>query len=698
MANALPGLNQDGKSSLILSPQAQTDLFGALDLTRPELASVAAALKRNDPAGAQKKLAEYFRMRTSVHWKADSTDMPTLSSKSQMIADAAVEGKLQGGLVPLVYAFPQGDIDWHFNLTFHKLGQVPNNEWQWQLNRMSFWSDLAAAYSATRDERYAEAFVQELRSWIAQSPVPDYADNDPGSTWRTIEAGIRSSGSWMDAFYAFRRSPTMSDADVLAMVHAFLDHGRYLRNRHTKMNWLTMEMSGLYSVGAEFPEFKEAVGWRSFAANTLAEEAHKQFLPDGAQMEISTGYQNVALDNILLIAEIARWTGHASELPPGYAASLEKAYEWQAAIIAPDGDLPRINDSWYVYMQYVWKKAATNFPNQPEFQWFASNRRKGTPPQFTSIYLDRSGLAVMRSGWNADANYSLFRVGPLGMGHQHQDSLGINMWAYGRELIFNSGGGEYEKSKWRDWAISAFSSNTVVVDHMAQTRTMSQNDPLHDPNMVSQGPIDAHWKSNDVFDFSSGVYNQGYGPSHVKIATQQRDVLFLKPDVYIVADRLTPNDSGSHQFQARWNILTTHSRIDPVTQTLVTTDRGMANIAVVPLLVDHLQINSVSGQEKPEILGWKFSRDPNAELVPATTLLHSVAGAGPHRFLTLFVPLRPGKANPIAKVEPGGDGISAMAIFTDGRRLLISCPGSIGISVQEILPDGKVGRSVAGEE
>jgi len=694
MATDLAFGDHDSGSSNILTSEVAADLFNALDLARPELASVAAAWKRNDKSLAQRELAQYFRARTSVGWKTGAAAFPHLSPQSRAIADGAVEGRLQGGLVPLVYSFPDGKIDWHFNATDHIQGEAHNNEWQWQLNRMSFWSDLAVAYRSTGDERYAQAFVQELRSWIVQCPVPDQTENGPGSAWRTIEAGIRSGGSWMDAFYAFRGSPAMGDENLLAFVHSFLDHGRYLRGHHTRLNWLTMEMSGLYAVGAVFPEFRGAREWRSYSATTLAEEERKQFLSDGAQIELSTGYQNVALDNILNIVEIARWTGTAAELPVGYLAPLEKAYGWEVSIVAPDRYLPKINDSWPTYLPAVLRKAAVSFPNQPVFQWFASNGRQGSPPSYTSVFLNRSGLAAMRSGWDTDANFLLFRVGPLGMGHQHQDSLGVNMWAYGRELIFNGDGGSYEKSKWRQWAISAFAHNTLIVDDMAQTRAISQDDPLHDPNMVSQGPIDAHWQTNTVFDFASGVYSEGYGPSHKKITSQRRDILFLKPDIYVVADRVKPNDSLPHKFQLRWQILTTHSRKDPSTQSLVTEDPGVPNICVVPLLADSLQVDSVSGQEEPEILGWNFRKDAVPQLVPATTLLQTLTGSGPHVILTMFVPLRAGEANPVRRVEPGVDGVSATAVFADGRRFVISCPGSLGISAQETLPGGKEGRSV----
>jgi Heparinase II/III-like protein len=261
-------------------------------------------------------------------------------------------------------------------------------------------------------------------------------------------------------------------------------------------------------------------------------------------------------------------------------------------------------------------------------------------------------------------------------------------------LIFNGGGGVDEHSKWRKWAVSAFAHNTVVVDGMAQTRSMNWDDPFHDPNMVSQGSIDAHWQTNELFDFASGVYDEGYGPSHQKIASQRRDVLFLKPDIYVVADRLHPNDSLPHRFQARWQVLTTHSEIDKSTQSLVTEDPAVPNVAIVPLLVDHLQAIAISGQEEPEILGWNFHTGGGPELVPATTLLQTLIGSGPRLILTLIVPLRSGERMPIARVERGKDGVSATAIFTDGKRLLISCPGTLGIAALETLPNGKVIRSV----
>lgn len=666
-------------------------VLSALDLMQPELAPVAAALQKKDQAAALKALAAYLRNRKTVHWmeNPDGSGKIPLHFRKE-VANAAATGRVQGGMVELVHSFPNGEIDWHYNATLHTPGCARNVEWQWQLNRMAFWDDLAGAYTATGDERYAQTFVRQMRSWVFQCPVPNHADNVGGSAWRTIEAGIRMGGAWPNAYFAFLRSSSMSDDDLITMVASFLDHGRYLRSCHTRFNWFTMEMSGLYAAGTVFPEFKESAEWRVYATKCLVEENQRQFLPDGSQIEISPGYINVAIDNVLRIAEIARWNNRQGELPLGYLEPLEKAYAWQLGLLTPDRSTPKYNDSWEC--RGMFRKAVQYFPKRDDFRWVATDGKEGTAPNYTSIFMNRSGFAAMRSGWEKDANYLVFRVGPAGAGHQHQDSLDVLIYPYGRELLFNNGGGSYEQTKWRDWATSTFSHNCVLVDGLAQSRNLKSNDPLHDPNLVSQGPIEAHWKTTPVFDYATGVYDQVYGPQHLRLAIQRRDVLFLKPDLFVVADRFIPADNTTpHHYQARWQLLTTQTQIDPATESLVTGDPGLPNLAIVPLLHDRLVVTAASAKEEPELLGWNVRKDKAT--VPATTLLHTLSGSGPQTMLTLFVPLRPGQPNLVSKVEAENNGRSVTVVFTDKRRLSISCPGEQGIDVKEIRPDGTAGRA-----
>ena len=68
--------------------QHEAAVLNALDLSRPELAQVAAAWKRKDAAKAARDLAAYFRNRTSVHWGSatDSTAAVTLTPHEKRVA------------------------------------------------------------------------------------------------------------------------------------------------------------------------------------------------------------------------------------------------------------------------------------------------------------------------------------------------------------------------------------------------------------------------------------------------------------------------------------------------------------------------------------------------------------------------------------------------------------------------------------
>ena len=82
---------------------------------------------------------------------------------------------------------------------------------------------------------------------------------------------------------------SFTDQDVCDYLKSCIEHSRYLSNYYTSGNWLTMEMSGLYTVGALYPELNDAAGWRVFSGQKLFCEETNQFYPDGVQKEMSPG-------------------------------------------------------------------------------------------------------------------------------------------------------------------------------------------------------------------------------------------------------------------------------------------------------------------------------------------------------------------------------------------------------------------------
>ena len=228
-------------------------------------------------------------------------------------------------------------------------------------------------------------------------------------------------------------------------------------------------------------------------------------------------------------------------------------------------------------------KGAELFPQRDDFAWVASNGRRGQPPAQTSHAFPYAGYFVMRSGWGRDANYLCFDAGPLGYSHVHQDKLHLVLWAHGREILFDGGGGPYEHSPWRAYDIDTFSHNTVLVDGKPQRR--SRRNRLA---CVSKVPIDARWESTAGHDFAAGVYDAGYGSEQHRPATHTRRVLFVKPDLFVIADTLTPTDQAEHSYQARWHLMTPLTARHDATSAVCTSDAGRPNLVIVPLLAQGL--------------------------------------------------------------------------------------------------------------
>ncbi len=108
-----------------------------------------------------------------------------------------------------------------------------------------------------------------------------------------------------------------------------------------------------------------------------------------------------------------------------------------------------------------------------------------------------------------------------------------------------------------------------------------------DARYVSQQPIDAGWISTPEYDYAKGTYDGEFTDppdknsiffyprkSKGKIATQTREVFFLKPDIYVIRDTAVPNDDQPHTAQARWHLASVKTAFDEATGAVVTQDPG----------------------------------------------------------------------------------------------------------------------------
>ena len=599
-------------------------LSNLLDAVNPEKigADYKEALNSEDYRAACHILASYYRAKPRNTVRGLSAD----NSYDQLTADRAIEGYARE--VSVDWKFENGEVDFLFNPT--ELEGVVNHEWLWQFNRHRNWPDIAKAYVGTNDEKYALGLEKQILKWIAQARLPEKY-NTPGSAWRTIECGIRLMGSWPCSYDGLIRSKKVNDLSILLMIASMLKQTNHLLAHSTRGNWLMMEMTGVYTFSSLFDEICAAEDNAATAANFLIREISEQILPDGMHNELTPDYQSVVFSCAMNFYSLAKDLGKESSLPQRLVELIKDTVKAAIDLSTPAFTQPRTNDCYTIHTSVFTKRAASVFGNTPEWEFVNTRRLEGKAPEgeTASRFLPYAGFIAMRDNWNEDSAYLCFDVGPLGAAHIHQDKLNINVYKGSEELIFDDGGGQYDLSEERKYALTGYDHNSVLVDGLAQQRS--------EPYLVDEA-IDAHWRTTAEYDFASAVYDGGFGTADNKLATHKRSVRFLKPDIFCVTDTLTSLDKKTHSYEILFQLDTTSvKRLDGTNGGVVSDYGKKYDVVIIPLDSDASELKIVSAMREPYLRGWYNGRNEE-NLHEATTVSREISNVLNCTFTTLIIP------------------------------------------------------------
>ena len=607
---------------------SDAELFGMLNLGYPGLEKVTAALGAGNLVLGKQELADYFRHRQKPVWKFDAHARPKHDSRPEGVNTVDADRFLKHEMYSQSHWQQFGDqIDWNLNPIDYK-------EWPWQLNRHHAWVILGRAYWDTGEEKYAKEFVAQMSDWVTRCHVPVMSSGNSTYTWRTIETGIRSGQTLPEAYSRFITSPSFTGDAIILMVKSFAEHARHLMKWPSTANWLTMEANGLMTTGVLFPEFKESAEWRKTATDRLYAELDKQVYPDGAQIELSTGYHQASLDNFLMAYQIAKLNG--VPMPADYVAKLGKMWEYNLKASMPDGTLPGLNDAGRINIRITLERAFKYFPDRKDFEWVATGGKEGQKPSFDSVALPFSGHLIMRTGWEPNDLYLLFDAGPFGYGHQHEDALSIMLYAYGKYLVVDPGSYPYDSSQWRKYVLSTRAHNTIMVDGQEQHRRGLPNRA----DYVLSKPLPNKWASSEDFDYAVGTYDDGYGPDNAVKVTHTRHVFFVKPEYWVIVDFLNPSDDKPHKYESMFHVDDGELKVDG--------GRVCSpNLSIFPVGLD---AKVISGQEKPTVQGWILKS--GYEVRPLPTAVFTKEASGPASMAYVLYPTAEGSECPITKIEP----------------------------------------------
>jgi hypothetical protein len=603
------------------APERVKLLFESLSLDRPGLEAVKTAVAAKDSPLACTALLDYYRGARTAAWLRHGSVAETgaRDTAADSLLDDTFVYYRDAAKIPRT---KRGRIDWSYN------GPEKDPEWGASLNTLEHLGTLMQAYFRTGRHEYAARVDADVSDWILSNAAPDHATRY--GPWRGIEAAARAR-HWMGVFYGLQACDEFSPAARILMLSSLVEHANYLMlfHRREASNWTVTELDGLGAIGAAWPEFADAPGWRKYALERMGEQMSELVYPDGSQAELAPLYQRITTEHFDRFADVFEKFGH--RVPAPLEEGIERMWTYLAYTARPDGTTPESNDSDRRSIREPLTTAAQAH-RRPDWLHIATHGTRGTAPGTgPSVVFPWAGQLVMRSGWDADATWALFDAGPAGTGEPHRDKLHLSIDAYGRALLVDAARFNYQDDRWRDYFAGSAAHNVIRIDG-GQQKVGAER---------AERPLAAsEYAMTPEYDFARGVFDAGFeGVRGTVIHT--RVVLYVRDEFWVVADRVETDRART--LEALWHFAPDcHVALDG--RDAVSNDAGRGNLRIAPVGGMRWSPQIVAGRESP-VQGW-YSPYYD-EKVPAPAAVFKTDIPGTTTFAWVLLPAR----GEVAKVD-----------------------------------------------
>jgi len=618
-------------------------MFDALNLSNEGLEQVKTAYEAGNKIEACKALLDYYQKKAKANNRPIKPVQPstdTHKAAEQILQDTFTFQDVTGTAPRQV----NGALDWT-----HR-GPNDDREWAYFLNRHGHLHTLLSAYQKTGNPAYVKRLNDHIHEWVIVNPYPGEQTGDP--RWRGLETKARIS-VWAHIFYALSEDDALTPATRLLILSSIPDHAHYTQNFHAQGgNWLAMQMAALANGALQWPEYKNAQIWLDYATKTLMPEIERQIYPDGPQKELASHYHGASLFSFQRYADLLEDAGHS--VPQMWYEGLEIMWNYWAYSMRPDGHGVLNNDSNLDFNRPRVLSAVSKY-NRPDWAYIASNGQEGEKPEgLPSIMFPWAGQLIMRSGWDADAHWGVFDVGPWGIGHQHNDKLHLSVAAFGRDILVDAGRLYYKGDKWRSFIRSTAAHNTILIDGAGQNNDIKE---------VSEPLSNDVFHIADTYDYATGAFTAGYIDIEGD-ATHTRAVVYVRNKYWVVVDHITTD--RPRNIQTLWHFHP-NCTVEIDKNTVASTDADQGNVRVTPVGLTDWDIEIIKGQEEPFIQGW-YSREYNHKTEASCTIYSTPIDGN----VTFAWVITPGKGTiPEIQAEWIGADASSATLKIEGQTIQV---------------------------
>ncbi|MFI4912373.1 MAG: heparinase II/III family protein [Sedimentisphaeraceae bacterium JB056] len=630
------------------------ELFGYINLDDSQLAGVKQKYQAGQYADALDEYKDIFLDRVAELDLSDMLHAP--SSADDILNNNTVRiYNLAGGYETQNIGAP-GSINWYQVTAF--------NQWEYYLSNMSWANSLVERYAA--DTSANGAYLTKLMDiWV------DFAQNNYdqwNAIYGTADQALYGSSFinvWLHRLilgdrirYMLAQFSAAMDAD--ATITKSLISGEQLgiilseiaqRNMprlnatiHGGVpNQVISSALGMMQVGMSFVAFVDAPTWQATGEYEAGDYLNMSYMPDGTDMEQSFNYNG----SMISVGQeiVGLYQSDGGDLPVWineYQNAMLNRFRFLSSIVRPNGMLPSL-DLQSDADAYSRLSDDQGYFNDDMVARIIDNTWSVNPSlpaaSFNSMYFPYGGYCIFRDGWDSNAHHMFMKNSRMGKGHYDESSNQVQITAFGRTVLIDSGGQLYVPDYRNEYFHGSFGHNTIIVDGKGQVMG-GEHSPAYDTT------IDARFHTSDDFDMIEGSYgagvNGGYGSDgaiEITDVTHKREVTFVKGvGVYVIADRLL--STGSHTYTQIWNYDKDYAKTDvnlAAANKIITTQAYQPNVAIYNFSPVTLSYTRYYGyNDGINVFGW--AKD-GAGYVNAVDTHRSWSGSGDQLLISLVVPM-----------------------------------------------------------
>lgn len=417
---------------------------------------------------------------------------------------------------PVTY---EKNIDWEAD-------PYKNPSWVLYLHSLRMVGILAKAYEYQEEDRYVEKALEIIHSW-------DSFDTGNVTYWYDHMVANRVLN--ISHFY-YLVQEKLSENDKNKITSILKKHGDWLFNdkNYTRGNHAIMLDRALLQLSLTMNEstwYKKAMK----RANKIFEE---EITSEGVCVENSPSYHHHVMD--LVNDFVVLHKNFNKKLSNTFSENYQKMQDHLPYLIKPNNTFPALGDTYFLKHPLMLSKKY----DHKKLLFIDSNGMKGEAPEKINNVYPSSGYTIFRDGWNegdafSKSTYMIITNTNQSLVHKHSDNLSFELYANDENLIVDPGTMGYKLDEYRAYFTSTIAHNTLTVDGMN-----------YDHKFIELNTSASIKQLNEYKNYA--IVNHVFTPNEDE--SYQREVLFIKPNIFIFKDKVTLNKPECYNyFQQTFN-------------------------------------------------------------------------------------------------------------------------------------------------